>query len=102
MKTTFRFKADKKTSKKSKTPAVVDQDKLNHGGWRRISDEIDLKGGVDVAIEMGSGNGRYVAAMDNGKFTVGPPRKLGEKPSPEEIFALIKTPDDSKFRFDEF
>ncbi|KAE9552787.1 hypothetical protein FO519_004004 [Halicephalobus sp. NKZ332] len=97
LKKTTIFKADKKSSKKSKTPVVVDQDQVNHGGWRRISDDVDLKGGVDVSIEMGSGNGRYVAAIDNGKFTVGPPRKIGEKPSPEEIFSLIKTPDDSKF-----
>lgn len=46
---------------------------------------------------MGSANGRYVAALDTGRFTVGPPRGKGEKPKPDEIFSLIKTPDDTKF-----
>uniref|UniRef100_A0A914XWN0 Actin-bundling protein n=1 Tax=Panagrolaimus superbus TaxID=310955 RepID=A0A914XWN0_9BILA len=92
------FKADKKANKKSKTTTVVDQDKVDHGGWRRIVDELDVRGGSDVCIETGDASRRYVAAMDNGKFTLGAPHpKAGDKPNPEEIFAMIKTPDDSKF-----
>uniref|UniRef100_A0A7E4V2U9 FRG1-like family protein n=1 Tax=Panagrellus redivivus TaxID=6233 RepID=A0A7E4V2U9_PANRE len=91
------FKADKKKSK-PKTNVVVDHDKVDHGGWRRITDEFDLRGGTEVSIETGDSKKRYISALDTGKFTVGAPHtKPGEKPAPEEIFALIKTPDDTKF-----
>ncbi|CAD6188297.1 unnamed protein product [Caenorhabditis auriculariae] len=38
-------------------------------------------------------------ALDNGKFTVGGPHPDGEGPNPEEIFALVKTSDDTKVSF---
>ena len=41
-----------------------------------------------MAIELGAG--AYMAAMDNGKFTVGPPHQKGQPPSPEEIFHIIR------------
>lgn len=68
------------------------------GGWRSIPDEVDLKGGINVAIESLSQPGAYIMAMDNGKFTIGGPHTSGEGPHPEEIFALVKTPDDPKIR----
>uniref|UniRef100_A0A0N5AJ42 FRG1-like family protein n=1 Tax=Syphacia muris TaxID=451379 RepID=A0A0N5AJ42_9BILA len=64
------------------------------GGWWRIAEETDLKGGMNVALECGSGLGSYLAAMDNGRFTVGIPHPAGEEPNPEEVLTLIKTPDD--------
>ena len=63
-------------------------------------DELDVRGGTDLAIETGDASRRYLAALDTGKFTLGAPHvNVGSKPNPEEIFSLIKTPDDSKFRF---
>jgi protein FRG1 len=35
--------------------------------------------------------------LDNGKFTLGPNHFEELSPYPEEILALIKTPDDNKF-----
>lgn len=55
------------------------------GGWRRICDETELKGGINIAFECGSGSGCYLAAMDNGRFTVGGPHAPGEEPNPEEV-----------------
>lgn len=90
-------KEKKKKNKDDKEK--IDPDTVENGGWRKIADEFDMKGGTNVAIEVASGAGStrtYVAAMDNGKFTIGFPHPEGEGPNPEEIFALVKTPDDSK------
>ncbi|VDD96189.1 unnamed protein product [Enterobius vermicularis] len=91
------FKADKTKKKKRKHEDISkksDADAEKHGGWRRICDETELKGGINIAFECGSGSGCYLAAMDNGRFTVGGPHAPGEEPNPEEILTLIKTPDD--------
>lgn len=93
------FKSDKTKKKKKavkESLQEVDPDTVSHGGWWRIADEVDLKGGENIAFECGDGSSCYLAAMDNGKFTVGGPHIQGEGPSPEEILTLIKTPDDSK------
>ena len=55
------------------------------GGWWRIADETELKGGINVAFECGSGSSCYLAAMDNGRFTIGGPHAAGEEPNPEEV-----------------
>ncbi|CAI2349524.1 unnamed protein product [Caenorhabditis sp. 36 PRJEB53466] len=94
------FKVGREKKRKTKDDGEkIDPDTVEHGGFRRIADEFDIKGGVNVAIEVAGGTGSsctYIAAMDNGKFTVGFPHPEGEGPNPEEIFALVKTPDDSK------
>ena len=95
------FKSDPSKKKKKKagegSTSTVDHDSLDRGGWRRIVDELDLKGGVDIVIECGDFSRCYLAAQDNGRFVVGARHfTIGEPPSPEEILSLIKTPDDPK------
>lgn len=55
------------------------------GGWRPIENEIDLRGGINVCIECDTVPGTYLAAMDNGRFTIGGPHLAGEGPNPEEV-----------------
>ncbi|KAK6745920.1 hypothetical protein RB195_012184 [Necator americanus] len=95
------FKADKPKKHKSKNAEAnkPDPDAIAHGGWWRVIDEVDLKGGEHVSFECGSGNSCYLSALDNGRFTIGLPHPEGEEPSPEEIFAVVKTPDDPKTSF---
>ncbi|EFO83515.1 CRE-FRG-1 protein [Caenorhabditis remanei] len=95
------FKVGKDKKKKNKDDGEkIDPDTVENGGWRKVADEFDMKGGINVAIEVASGEKgsthTYIAAMDNGKFTIGFPHPEGEGPNPEEIFALVKTPDDNK------
>lgn len=69
------------------------------GGWRRISDESDIRGGIDIVLECGDFSRCFLAARDNGKFVVGAKHfEFGEPPNPEEILILLKSPDDSKIR----
>uniref|UniRef100_A0A1I8EYX9 FRG1 protein n=1 Tax=Wuchereria bancrofti TaxID=6293 RepID=A0A1I8EYX9_WUCBA len=63
-------------------------------GWRSIENETDLRGGINICIECDTTPGTYLAAMDNGRFTIGGPHLAGEGPNPEEMLTLIKTPDD--------
>ncbi|CAJ0596607.1 unnamed protein product [Cylicocyclus nassatus] len=95
------FKADKHKKHKSKKTETNrdDPDAKAHGGWWQIKDEVDLKGGEHVSFECGSGNCCYLSALDNGRFTIGLPHPDGEEPNPEEIFAVVKTPDDPKSSF---
>ncbi|KAL4001730.1 hypothetical protein ACH3XW_0485 [Acanthocheilonema viteae] len=91
------FKSDKRKRKKKLEEGDVTQDDPDveiHGGWRSINDETDLRGGINVCIECDTTPGTYLAAMDNGRFTIGGPHLAGEGPNPEEMFTLIKTPDD--------
>ncbi|MFH4983631.1 hypothetical protein AB6A40_010340 [Gnathostoma spinigerum] len=92
------FKGDKLKKKKAKSERTsqLDPDTVRHGGWWRIADECDLIGGANIAVECGNGSNCYLAAMDNGRFTIGGPHIDKECPLPEEILTLIKTPDDSK------
>ncbi|KAK6040789.1 hypothetical protein COOONC_21706 [Cooperia oncophora] len=96
------FKADRPKKNKSKNSDgnKPDPDADSHGGWWKIVDEVDLKGGEHVSFECGSGNRCYLSAMDNGRFTIGLPHPEGEEPNPEEIFAVVKTPDDPKSRLE--
>ncbi|VDN06293.1 unnamed protein product [Thelazia callipaeda] len=64
------------------------------GNKSLITSEVDLHGGINICIECSTTPGMYLAAMDNGRFTIGEPHVTGEGPNPEEIFTLIKTPDD--------
>lgn len=69
------------------------------GGWRRIADEADIIGGIDVVIECGDFSRSYLSAQDNGKFIIGAKHFIhGEPPNAEEILMLIKSPDDPKIR----
>ncbi|KAF7636942.1 hypothetical protein Mgra_00003682 [Meloidogyne graminicola] len=92
------FKPKRNVEKKvNSSSSKVDEDKEERGGWRRIPEESELKGGIDIAIEHGDFSKCYLSAMDNGKFTLGARHVChGEPPNPEEIFMLIKSPDDPK------
>lgn len=57
-----------------------------------------MKGGINVSFECGNVNKSYLSALDNGRFTIGGPHSEGDEPSPEEIFAVVKTPDESRIR----
>ncbi|CAJ0942880.1 unnamed protein product, partial [Mesorhabditis belari] len=91
------FKAERKKKSKGDANAQIDEDAIAHGGWWMIKDEVDLKGGIHISLESGNGNRCYLAAMDNGRFTIGAPHTEGEGPNPEEVFALVRTPDEQKF-----
>ena len=41
------------------------------GGWWRIVEESDFRGGIEVVIEAGDFSRSYLAAIDNGTFTLG-------------------------------
>lgn len=95
------FKGDKKRKHRLRREDEnkSDSDADSHGGWWKIVDEFDLRGGEHVSFECGSGSGSYLSALDNGRFTIGMPHQKGSEPSPEEIFAVVKTPDDPKTSF---
>ncbi|KAL1227949.1 Protein FRG1 [Trichinella spiralis] len=75
---------------RKKAEIHVNEDEISHGGWWCMTENSKLTG-CNVAIETSPFT--YVMAMDNGKFTLGPPHKAGEQPSPEEILTLIRPPD---------
>ncbi|VDK25795.1 unnamed protein product [Anisakis simplex] len=85
------FKADKTKRKKTvkNTEKQIDPDITAHGGWRRIKEESELTGGISIALECGNGSNCYLAALDNGRFTIGGPHLNGESPNPEEVGVLI-------------
>ncbi|CAJ0561497.1 unnamed protein product, partial [Mesorhabditis spiculigera] len=91
------FRVKSKKSGKGDAEALVDHDAIEHGGWWLIREDVDLKGGIHVSLEVGASKGCYLAAMDNGKFTIGAPHPDGEPPNPEEVFAFIRTSDEQKF-----
>ncbi|CAH1777263.1 unnamed protein product [Owenia fusiformis] len=60
-------------------------DTLQHGGWWRVSKHKEITG--SIAIELGENC--YIQAQDNGLFSTGPHREIGEGPDPtEEITAV--------------
>lgn len=63
----------------------MDEDALKHGGWWQAKLPTEITG--TVAIQFGDRS--YVKALDNGLFTLGPPHRDGEGPSPEEIFTAF-------------
>ncbi|KAI6235733.1 FRG1 domain containing protein [Aphelenchoides besseyi] len=92
------FKADRPAKKKTAvSTSKTDPDADEHGGWWRITEDADFRGGIEIAIEAGDFSRAYLAAMDNGTFTLGSNHFNEPEPYPEEILSLIKTPDDSKF-----
>uniref|UniRef100_A0A915PMK3 Uncharacterized protein n=1 Tax=Setaria digitata TaxID=48799 RepID=A0A915PMK3_9BILA len=91
------FKSDKLKRRKElgkSDKKMADPDVEFHGGWRAITDEADLRGGINICIECDATPGTYLAAVDNGRFITGGPHLAGEGPNPEEVLTLIKTPDD--------
>lgn len=68
------------------TPKPEKGDSEKHGGWWLAKKFDDISG--NTAIEMG--DMRYLAAQDNGRFKLGPPRDEGEEPDPIEILTAVK------------
>jgi len=92
------FKSDRPSKRKADKVSVKDDpDIAEHGGYWVIKNEVDFRGGIEVAIEAGDYSRCYLSAMDNGKFTLGASHFNEPQPHPEEILSLLKTPDDTKF-----
>ncbi|XP_063413167.1 protein FRG1-like [Mytilus trossulus] len=68
------------------TPKPEKGDSEKHGGWWIAKKFDDISG--NTAIEMD--DMRYLAAQDNGRFKLGPPRDEGEEPDPIEILTAVK------------
>lgn len=60
-----------------------------HGGWWIAKKFDDITG--NAAIEME--DMRYIAAQDDGRFKLGPPRDEGDEPDPIEILTAVKVND---------
>ncbi|XP_063703560.1 protein FRG1 homolog [Culicoides brevitarsis] len=81
-----------KKEKSEKRRRIVDPDAEKHGGWWKVTEVEQIVG--SIAIQFGQS---YVKALDNGLFTLGAPKTIGEGPSPEEI--LTASRNDTKISF---
>ncbi|CAF0827023.1 unnamed protein product [Didymodactylos carnosus] len=63
-----------------------DEDFVKHAGWWRTKQFVDIQG--SIAIEFGENT--YVHSLDNGLFTIGPPRDFGDGPDQREILTAIR------------
>uniref|UniRef100_A0A0N4Z954 FRG1-like family protein n=1 Tax=Parastrongyloides trichosuri TaxID=131310 RepID=A0A0N4Z954_PARTI len=88
---------DKKKKKVVKKVKEIDYDAEGRGGWRRLTSETDLRGGIDIALECGNYGKQYLLSQNNGKFVIGPIHENNTPPDPEEVFTIIKAPDDTAF-----
>nr|CDS30896.1 protein frg1 [Hymenolepis microstoma] len=92
------------------TKSAFNEDLEAHAGWWEISKFVDIIG--PVAIQMNGlaqshdistatendqlhpfPSAYYLSASDDGFINLGPPRKSGEAPAPEEIFTAVKVSD---------
>lgn len=80
-----------KKEKSEKRKRIVDPD-AEHGGWWKVTKVEEIVG--SIAIQFGQS---YIKALDNGLFTLGAPKSIGEGPSPEEI--LTASRNDNKISF---
>ncbi|XP_061163705.1 protein FRG1-like isoform X1 [Saccostrea echinata] len=76
-------------SKTSGGASSTDPDMIAHGGWWVAKKFEDITG--NVAIEIG--DSRYVSAVDNGTFRLGPARDQGDGPEAEEILTAVQVSD---------
>ncbi|KAL5964546.1 Protein FRG1 [Taenia solium] len=109
----------KKRKRKSSGPSLTSASKVirnafsddlaAHGGWWEISKFADIIGPVAIqmtglapAQECSSSSADqplpippayYLSASDDGFVNLGPPRREGEPPAPEEIFTAVKVSD---------
>lgn len=81
-----------KKEKSEKRLRIADPDSEKHGGWWKITKVEEITG--NVALQFGQS---FIKAMDNGLFTLGAPKTIGEGPSPEEI--LTASRNDNKISF---
>ncbi|KAM7537453.1 hypothetical protein Aperf_G00000076946 [Anoplocephala perfoliata] len=106
-------KRKRKSSKdgSSRTAKVIktafNEDLETHAGWWAISKFIDIIGPVVIQMtglapsqEPTVGDqpkpmppAYYLSASDDGFVNLGPPRKSGESPAPEEVFTAVKVSD---------
>ncbi|VUZ51536.1 unnamed protein product, partial [Hymenolepis diminuta] len=90
--------------------SAFNEDLEAHAGWWEISKFVDIIGPVaiqmtglvpsqDTSTVIGSDQPKpfppayYLSASDDGFINLGPPRKSGEPPAPEEIFTAVKVSD---------
>lgn len=106
-----KHKSSKDTASRTAKVAknTFNEDLEAHGGWWEISKFADIIG--PVAIQMtgltpapetsGSAAQKplplppayYLSASEDGFINLGPPRREGEPPAPEEIFSAVKVSD---------
>ncbi|CEF70210.1 Protein FRG1 homolog [Strongyloides ratti] len=91
------FGIDKKKKKIINKVKEVDHDAESRGGWRRLTLAREIRGGMDVAFECGDYSKRFLYSQDNGKFKIGSVHEDNSPPNPEEVFTIIKAPDDVAF-----
>ncbi|CAA9997742.1 unnamed protein product [Nesidiocoris tenuis] len=87
-------RSDKERREKSEHEPVVDNDRINHGGWGKVDHIRDMAGAVAIEFE----NGCYVCALDNGLFTLGAPHQPGEY-SPTDKCQLHPMPVHYQYQF---
>lgn len=81
-----------KKEKTEKRRKIVDPDAEKYGGWWKISKVEEITG--SISIQFGQS---FIKALDNGQFTLGAPKSIGEGPYPEEI--LTASRNDNKISF---
>jgi len=74
---------------RKKAKALAKRDVEDHGGWWPVKDFKHVTG--PVAIEY---KGCYVKTLDDGGFTLGPPKDQGQGPDPEEVLLAVKVTED--------
>jgi len=79
-------KHKKHKKRKEEKEDKASEDTVKHGGWWSVTKFEEITGGI--AIEMGEMT--YIQAKDNGLFTLGETREIGQGPEPEEILTAIK------------
>ncbi|CAH8468520.1 unnamed protein product [Heterobilharzia americana] len=100
--------------KVEKTERISDAEA--HGGWWSAREFDEIKDSIAIQVNVasdeqpGAANSAqnvnnqefpgacYLSATDEGLLVIGPPRKYGEPPAPEEIFTAMKV-SDSKVAF---
>uniref|UniRef100_A0A336K521 CSON000647 protein n=1 Tax=Culicoides sonorensis TaxID=179676 RepID=A0A336K521_CULSO len=82
-----------KKEKSEKRRKISDPDAEKNGGWWKVTKVEEIVG--SIAIQFGKS---YVKALDNGLFTLGPIKTIGEGPSPEEIFSASYNGDKVSFK----
>lgn len=108
------FKGDKKKKKNKKhgskrkieeiDPRFADADA--HGGWWSVSQFKEIVDSVAIQLHVPvcfdetdeikaplDALSCYLLATDDGMMAIGPPRRLGHSPEPQEIFTAVKLSD---------
>nr|CAH8822878.1 unnamed protein product [Trichobilharzia regenti] len=91
--------------KAKKSELILDAEA--HGGWWSVKEFDEIKDSIAIQVNVASSgqsfneseqnlsnkefpDACYLSATDEGLLVIGPPRKYGEPPAPEEIFTAMK------------